>query len=267
MTFVRDRARACSPDDRRAAGGAAHRVRGGASALRGLPRARGRGRRRRALGRTGRGSPRGQGRGRDRGPAPRGRAVGRDLRRALEGAFRGPHRARARLVGRAELPRGRRRDVSFPTDRRRGGDGHVPARRSGRAPIEEGVLVDVDAGCIVDGYCSDCTRTFAVGERLGAAAGDLRALPRGAAGRAGGGRSRACAAATRTPRRATSSRRHGLGDAFGHGLGHGVGIQIHEAPTLRPESRTCSRPGTSSPSSRGSTCRGRAASASRISCW
>ena len=33
----------------------------------------------------------------------------------------------------------------------------------GNDPIEEGVLVTVDAGCVVDGYCSDCTRTFAVG--------------------------------------------------------------------------------------------------------
>jgi Xaa-Pro aminopeptidase len=35
----------------------------------------------------------------------------------------------------------------------------------------------------------------------------------------------------------------GLGSAFGHGLGHGVGIQIHEAPVLRPESTDVLEPG------------------------
>ena len=49
----------------------------------------------------------------------------------------------------------------------------------------------------------------------------------------------------------------GLGEKFGHGLGHGVGLLVHEAPTARPESRTCSSPVTSSPASPGIYLEGR----------
>ena len=105
----------------------------------------------------------------------------------------------------------------------------------GNTPIEPGVLVVVDGGCIVDGYCSDCTRTFAVGdvsERLA----ELHALCLGAqlaglAAVAPGVHGRDADAASRTLIEA-----QGLGWAYGHGMGHGVGLQIHEAPTLRPES-------------------------------
>ena len=136
----------------------------------------------------------------------------------------------------------------------------------GHAPIEPGVLVTVDAGCVVDGYCSDCTRTFAVGEVSGPAAGAatrscLEAQLAGLAAVAPGVHGRDADAASRSVIEAA-----GLGAAYGHGMGHGVGLQIHEAPTLRPESTDASRRGTSSPSSRGSTCRTRAAaSGSRTS--
>jgi Xaa-Pro aminopeptidase len=105
----------------------------------------------------------------------------------------------------------------------------------GDEPIEPGVLVVVDAGCILDGYCSDCTRTYAVGdvsERLA----ELHALCldaqlAGLAAVAPGVRGPDADAASRTLIEAA-----GLGSAYGHGMGHGVGLQIHEAPTLRPES-------------------------------
>ena len=105
----------------------------------------------------------------------------------------------------------------------------------GDAPIETGVLVVVDAGCVVDGYCSDCTRTFAVGdvpERLAELhALCLEAQLAGLAAVAPGVHGRDADAASRTLIEA-----QGLGAAYGHGMGHGVGLQIHEAPTLRPES-------------------------------
>jgi Xaa-Pro aminopeptidase len=102
--------------------------------------------------------------------------------------------------------------------------------------------VVVDAGCVVDGYCSDCTRTFAVGgisERqseiyalcLEAQLAGLSAVAPGVHGRDADASARSLIASA------------GLGQAFGHGLGHGVGIQIHEAPTLRPESIDVLEPG------------------------
>jgi Xaa-Pro aminopeptidase len=133
-------------------------------------------------------------------------------------------------------------NVAFPTIVAAGETGTSPHADPGERVIEEGGLVTVDAGCIVDGYCSDCTRTFAVGEiseRLHEIyALCLEAQLTGLAAVGPGVRGRDVDAAARSVIDARD-----LADAFGHGLGHGVGIQVHEAPTLRPESTDVLEPG------------------------
>jgi Xaa-Pro aminopeptidase len=132
--------------------------------------------------------------------------------------------------------------VSFPTVVAAGETGASPHAVPGDEPIPEGVLVTVDAGCVVDGYCSDCTRTFGVGaisERLSdvyalcleAQLAGLAAVRPGVSGKDADAESRILIEAA------------GLGSAYGHGMGHGVGLQIHEAPTLRPESTDVLQPG------------------------
>jgi Xaa-Pro aminopeptidase len=125
--------------------------------------------------------------------------------------------------------------VSFEPVVAAGATAETPHAVPGDDPIEPGVLVTIDAGCVLDGYCSDCTRTFAVGdvsERLQELhALCLEAQLAGLAAVAPGVHGRDADAASRTPIEAA-----GLGHAYGHGMGHGVGLQIHEAPTLRPES-------------------------------
>ncbi len=132
--------------------------------------------------------------------------------------------------------------VSFPAVVAAGETGASPHADPGETPIPEGVLVTVDAGCVVDGYCSDCTRTFAVGaipERLAevyalcleAQLAGLAAVGPGVSGKDADAASRVAIEAA------------GLGWAYGHGLGHGVGLQIHEGPTLRPESTDVLEPG------------------------
>ena len=125
--------------------------------------------------------------------------------------------------------------VSFEAVVGAGATAASPHAVPGEVPIEPGVLVVVDAGCVLDGYCSDCTRTFAVGdvsERLQelyalcleAQLAGLAAVAPGVAGRVADAASRSLI------------EERGLGWAYGHGMGHGVGLQIHEAPTLRPDS-------------------------------
>ncbi len=86
-------------------------------------------------------------------------------------------------------------------------------------------------GAKLDGLCSDCTRTFAVGEIDGEAR-EVYELVRHAqaealaAIRAG----LPCAGADEVAR--SIIRDGGHGDEFGHGLGHGVGLEVHEAPRL-----------------------------------
>jgi len=100
--------------------------------------------------------------------------------------------------------------------------------------IEVGETVVIDAGCKVNGYCSDCTRTFATGplpvelERaygvvLRAQLAGLAAVRPGASGVEVDGVAREIIAA------------EGFGEHFGHGLGHGIGLEVHEGPWLNPE--------------------------------
>jgi Xaa-Pro aminopeptidase len=125
--------------------------------------------------------------------------------------------------------------VAFDTVVASGATASSPHAVPGDRPIEEGALVTIDAGCVVDGYCSDCTRTFAVGDvpdRLS----ELHALClegqlAGLAAVGPGVHGPDADAASRV-----AIEDAGLGWAYGHGLGHGVGLQVHEAPVLRPES-------------------------------
>lgn len=96
-------------------------------------------------------------------------------------------------------------------------------------PIAEGDFVTMDFGCIYHGYCSDMTRTVAVGH----ATDEMRKvydtvleaqLAGIAAARAGVTGKEVDAAARGVITRA------GYGSAFGHGFGHGVGLEIHEEP-------------------------------------
>ena len=122
-------------------------------------------------------------------------------------------------------------DPAFPTIVAGGPRGAFPHATPGDDPVPNGTLVVVDLGCLLDGYCSDCTRTFASGELSGEALEvyDLvRDAQEAALGcvRAGAGNREVDAVARERIAAA------GQGERFGHGLGHGVGMEVHEAPRL-----------------------------------
>ena len=107
-----------------------------------------------------------------------------------------------------------------------------PHHHPGDRALRSGDLIKLDFGARVDGYCSDMTRTVVLGrasERQrevydlvrDAQAAGLAALRAGVSG----------AAIDRASRDVIT--RAGLGDAFSHPAGHGVGLEVHEAPRVR----------------------------------
>jgi Xaa-Pro aminopeptidase len=125
-------------------------------------------------------------------------------------------------------------DLAFEIDIAAGPTAASPHAIPGDRVVDEGELVLVDAGAKLEGYCSDCTRTFAVGEVSGslrelydivlqAQLAGLEAVRPGVAGRDADAAARAVISDA------------GYGENFGHGLGHGIGLLVHEAPNLRPE--------------------------------
>jgi Xaa-Pro aminopeptidase len=107
-----------------------------------------------------------------------------------------------------------------------------PHHRPSDRALRRGEVVKMDFGCVVDGYHSDMTRTVAFGEpepRLR----DIHALVLRAQ-LAGIDAVRSGITGEEADRAARSVIEDaGLGDRFGHSLGHGVGLEIHEGPSLR----------------------------------
>ncbi|MFA5843392.1 MAG: Xaa-Pro peptidase family protein [Coriobacteriia bacterium] len=133
--------------------------------------------------------------------------------------------------------------VAFESIVAGGPDSARPHARPGRRPLERGDLVVLDLGARYGGYCSDMTRTVVIGPAtvrqrelydavLEANEAALSALRPGLPGSA-------VDAVARDLLRA-----RGLGDAFGHGLGHGVGLEVHELPSLSARARESVREGS-----------------------
>ena len=175
------------------------------------------------------------------------------MRRAAEIADRAYEwLAGQRIVGRSErelawelqgaMMRAGSEEPSFPIIVAAAERGALPHAVPSPEPIPAGTLVVVDLGATVEGYRSDCTRTFATGPlpdellrayeiclaaqraaleavRPGVGAAELDAVARGAIAAAG------------------------MGERFGHGLGHGVGMAVHERPWVRPEGTETLAPG------------------------
>ena len=110
-------------------------------------------------------------------------------------------------------------------------NGALPHARPGDRVIADGELVVVDLGCVVDGYCSDCTRTFATGPLPDDAADVYNLVLETQVAALGEVRSGAsCRGVDAFARERIEAA--GQGERFGHGLGHGVGLEVHELPTL-----------------------------------
>jgi Xaa-Pro aminopeptidase len=121
---------------------------------------------------------------------------------------------------------------SFPPIIAAGPHGALPHAVPRDVAIPRDTLVVIDMGAILDGYCSDCTRTFATGEGitdemrevyelvLRAQLAALDAIRAGVKGKAVDTVARDIIGGA------------GRADQFGHGLGHGVGLEIHEEPRL-----------------------------------
>src|SRR5439155_958623 len=120
----------------------------------------------------------------------------------------------------------------FPTIVASGPRSALPHARSSRRVVAMGEWLLLDFGAQVDGYCADITRTVVVGARASERQRALYGVVYDAQRRARGGvragmSGRDADALAREPITA-----RGLGEAFGHSLGHGLGLEVHEAPRL-----------------------------------
>ena len=124
--------------------------------------------------------------------------------------------------------------LSFETIVASGARSAMPHGAASDKVIEKGDFVTLDFGCVFEGYCSDMTRTVVVGKAndrqreiydivLKAQTAAIDAIREGVV----------CSDIDKTARDIISAA--GYGDNFGHGLGHSVGIEIHEGPSFAPK--------------------------------
>ncbi|MEA2412412.1 MAG: Xaa-Pro aminopeptidase [Thermoleophilaceae bacterium] len=117
-----------------------------------------------------------------------------------------------------------------------GAHGALPHASPRDVEIPADVLVTIDWGAVVDGYCSDCTRTYATGSGVPGDALEVYELVRSVqASSVEAVRAGAHGQEVDALGRAVISDA-GHGEHYGHGLGHGVGMEVHEGPNLSPRS-------------------------------
>ncbi len=127
--------------------------------------------------------------------------------------------------------------ISFETIVASGPNGALPHHRPGDRVIREGEPIVIDMGARVNGYCSDITRTVVVGTPdeklkkvydtvLGAQLTAIATVQSGMTGHDADGLARIVID------------KAGYGDKFGHSLGHGIGLAVHESPIVGPRGST-----------------------------
>ena len=118
----------------------------------------------------------------------------------------------------------------------------LPHGIASEKPLEKGDMVTIDFGCVYQGYCSDMTRSFVLGEAtekqkniyytvLEAQETALKAVKPGKTGKE----------LDEIARKIITDK--GFGKYFGHGLGHGVGLEVHELPHVNHLGEKAMQPG------------------------
>jgi Xaa-Pro aminopeptidase len=124
---------------------------------------------------------------------------------------------------------------AFDTIVASGPNGAIPHHAPGERQLQRGDLVTIDFGARSGGYHADMTRTVSIGEPAQWQRDTYELVAR--AQQAGMAAARPGAALTEVDAAARDLiREAGHGEHFRHGLGHGVGLEVHEAPMLGYES-------------------------------
>ena len=138
----------------------------------------------------------------------------------------------ARLV--YELLRRGGRKVSFDPIVAAGANGSMPHAVPGETVIQPGMFVTMDFGCVYEGYCSDMTRTVAVGQPTEEMERVYHTVLE--AQRAGIAAARAGVTGSEVDRAARQViQQAGYGAFFSHSFGHSLGLEIHESPNASPQ--------------------------------
>ena len=125
--------------------------------------------------------------------------------------------------------------AAFDTIVASGPNAALPHYRAGDRVLEAGDLVVLDFGGVLDGYCCDLTRTVAVGSPSSEAVRVYAAVLEAQQAAIAAVKPGIAASSVDAAARAVLDT-HGLGEAFGHGTGHGLGLEVHEEPRItRPQ--------------------------------